>query len=246
MLAAAACAGALALSANAGFVNGGFESGDFTGWSQANGYWYGGTYYQNVAGNLNKSAVVGVGTDPLTLNNLHTVPYGNYAARVNNSDPNAHWSLISQTAVWTDPNIYFAWAAVLQEPSNFHGEDAAPHFRVILQDLTTGVQLYNQSYNVYNLPAGTFHDGATQWGETWKYCDWQVANLNTANVIGHQLQLSVLGSDCGWGGHGGYIYVDGFSATRPPDPNKVPDAGASAMLLGIGSLGLAALRRKIR
>jgi len=69
---------ALTSAAFAGFENGGFESGDLTGWTQGAGYWYGdmnnldpayylpgGQYYDMSA---NATAIVGPGLDPRTDN----------------------------------------------------------------------------------------------------------------------------------------------------------------------------------
>ena len=61
-------------SAFAGFVNGGFETGDFSGWTQGAGFWFGGMNNLDPANYLpggqfydmsaNASAVVGPGLDP--------------------------------------------------------------------------------------------------------------------------------------------------------------------------------------
>ena len=109
---------ALTGSAFAGFVNGGFETGDFTGWTQGAGYWYGGMSNLAPANYLpggqfydmsaNASAVVGPGLDPNTDNNLNMVYAGNYAARVNDSYNNYSVSVISQTVSnYTDPVYLF-------------------------------------------------------------------------------------------------------------------------------------------
>jgi len=49
-----------------------------------------------------------------------------------------------------------------------------------------------------------------------------VVNLSIGSAIGHDLTLTMLASDCGAGGHGGYAYLDGFGAAPPP-PGPVPD-----------------------
>ena len=63
----------------------------------------------------NASAVVSLGPDPIVGSLLNTVYNGSYAARVNDWYNNNSISVISQTVTnYTDPFIYFAWAAVLE------------------------------------------------------------------------------------------------------------------------------------
>jgi hypothetical protein len=90
------------------FVNGGFETGDFTGWTKDGGRFTGSYSY---TGDPGKSAIVTPGLDPIA--GIPMVYSGNYSARINNSDPNFHFSTITQAVVWNDPSIYFAWAAVI-------------------------------------------------------------------------------------------------------------------------------------
>src|SRR5271165_4898063 len=167
---------ALTGSAFAGFVNGGFESGDFTGWTQGAGYWYGGMNNLDPVNYLpggqfydmsaNASSVVGPGLDPNTDNNLNMVYADTYAARVNDSYNNYSVSVISQTVSnYTDPNIYFAWAAVLEAS---HGPTDSDNFTLQLIDDTTHTPLVNLSYESYDNGA-IFHTFGN-----WYYTDWQI------------------------------------------------------------------------
>jgi len=221
---------------SAGFVNGGFETGDFSGWT------LGGP-------NPNDSAIVTPGTDPNTNNNLQKVSSGSYGARVGDQAGNSHSSTLSQTVLgWTDAAIYFAWAAVLQEPTNnvAHDPSEMPDFSVQLRDLSNGgFLLYDKTYNISNLPAG-FFDGATNSVAgspgLWQYNQWVAETLDTSAVIGHNLQLIVTATDCSLGGHGGYVYVDQVGST-PPDI-QVPEPG-TLLLLGCALAGLYGIRRKM-
>lgn len=218
------------------FVNGGFESGDFTGWTQDGGrYNWGGSY--SYTGDPGKSAVVSAGLDPYTGNNLNMVYSGNYSARVNNYDWNYHFSTISQTVNdWSDTSIYFAYAAVLEDP----GHAYAGHMRVSLFDETTGNYLYDTYFDYYTADTVL---GAAQWNTygNWGYTNWQVVQLDTSAVQGHDLTLTLLASDCGAGGHGGYAYLDGFGAAPPPP--GVPEP-TTMLLFGTGLAGLAAVGRR--
>jgi len=237
----------VASSAFAGFLNGSFESGDFTGWTQGAGYWYGdmskldpvnylpgGIFYDMSA---NASAVVGPGLDPNTDNQLNAVYAGNYAARVNDAYNDYSVSVISQTVQnYTDPSIYFAWAAVLQAS---HGPTDSDNFGLKLTDDTTGATLYSAYYNSANTPAGLF----TQSSSDWFYTSWQVQQLDVSQLSGDTFTLTLLASDCPYGGHAGYVYLDGFGAAPPPP--GVPEP-AAWLLTACGFGGVALYRFRSR
>jgi hypothetical protein len=233
------------------FVNGGFENGDWSGWTTGSGRWYGtpaypvapsyylpggGGFDNNVVFNQ-KSAVVGVGTDAIT--GLSTVYNGSYAARVNNYDWDSHVSVISQTVTnYTDAKIYFAWAAVLEES---HGPTDSDYFALTLRDETDGVDLYSRVYSSGNQQqAGYFNTTNWNWS-TWYYTQWITEELDVSNLQGHTFTLSLLASDCPYTGHGGYVYLDGFGGKPPVQSTPEP---LTMLLLGLGLAGLATLRRK--
>jgi len=150
---AAACAAAAALALacapawSGGFTNGGFETADTTGWTTGTGYRAGvdnasldplaflpgGALYD---ASLNHSAVVGAGIDPNTDGHLSTVYSGNYSFRAEDLIYGGYGSAISQHVTnYTDPQIFFAWAAVLE---GAHGPDEAATFKLVLRDETLG------------------------------------------------------------------------------------------------------------
>jgi len=201
-----------ATAAGADFINGGFEDGTFGGWTQDGGYWYGSIGTYTYSGDPGTSAIVGVGNDPLLAEMSVNVPMvysGNYAARVNDYGGGNHFSTISQATVWTRPHMYFAWSAVLQEPGHVHDEE--PHFLISLHDDTADVDLYSI------LIASDTTPEIFQMVNDWKYSGWQVVDLDieAAGAVGHTLTLTLLASDCAQGGHGGYVYLDGFGAAPP-------------------------------
>lgn len=223
--------------AQAQFTNGGFESGTFNGWT------LGGP-------NPDDSAIVTAGTDPNTLGNLQMVISGTYAARVGNQGGNFHSSSISQTVTnWQDARIYFAWAAVLQEPTNnvYHDPTEMPDYSVQLYDVTTSAVLFSQAYNITNLPPTGWHAGAVNsvagsQGQWW-YSDWYAQDLDTSGVIGHDLRLTFTATDCSLGGHGGYMYVDQVGSTPPVIPTPEP---GTMLLLGCALAGLYGIRRRVQ
>lgn len=231
------------------FTNGNFETGTLAGWTQGSGYLTSGQPTNNLnsasylpgGANYNPAAdasgVVTPGLDPNTDNHLNMVYSGGHSARVNDQSQNYSVSVISQTVKnYTDSNIYFAWAAVLEQS---HGPTDSDVFQLSLTDDTTGTSLYNVTYNSATAPSGLF----TQSSRGWFYTDWQVANLDVSARQGDTFTLTLLASDCPYGGHAGYVYLDGFGAVLPP-PASAPEPG-SMSLMGLSMAGVAFyIRRK--
>lgn len=251
------CAAALlmlAAPAWADFTNGGFEDGLFTGWTKDGGTnggrGWGGSYPPagfTFTGDPGKSAIVGAGTDPNTNGNLQQVYNGKYSARVNNEDNNWHMSTISQTVTWDSQNIYFAWAAVLQDPGHpFTTEwDEQPGFSLILKDVTQTKILYEMSFNATTMKSNPNIIGGVKNGASgWLYTDWQNIGLDilqAGGALGDTLELTLMAYDCGQGGHGGYAYLDGFAPVIIPP--SVPEP-TTMLLFGTGLAGLAAVGRR--
>jgi MYXO-CTERM domain-containing protein len=224
------------------FTNGGFEDNSFNGWTTGGGYWYGSTQTpsnylpggsQFYSGQFQAhSGIVGIGTDPIS--GLPTVYNGSHAARVNDSTPNYDVSVISQTVNnYTDSSIYFAWAAVLESS---HSVGDSDNFSLALTDDTTNAILYSVSYDsAQSSTVGLFHENSN-----WYYTDWQVQQLDVSGSYGHDITLTLMGSDCPYGGHGGYVYLDGFGGAPPVQSTPEP----ASLLLAASGLGMLAIRRR--
>jgi hypothetical protein len=232
------------------FVNGNFESGDFTGWTQGAGSLISGQTTNNLVPSdylpgggsynlsANASAVVTAGLDPNTDGKLNSVYSGKYSARVNDGNPDYSVGVISQTVKnYTASSIYFAWAAVLEDS---HGPTDSDVFQLTLEDNTTGTTLYNVTYNSATAPPGLF----TQSSSNWFYTNWQVQNLDVSKLQGDTFTLTLLASDCPYGGHAGYVYLDGFGSVLPP-PTAAPEP-ASLSLVGASLAGALLLFRRKR
>jgi uncharacterized repeat protein (TIGR01451 family) len=219
------------------FVNGGFETGDFTGWTKSSYLndqglvgtqpYSGASITRTPGGDINESVIVTAtptetGVDPLlgAGASLRFPKFGTYAARVNNDYANYHSNSIVQQATMNsgdvDPSdglvhIRFAFAPVLEDPG--HPAEAQPYFYVGVRNVTRSNALLYESLNFSN-----------EAGVPWKtangllYTDWRIGDLAPGNsqlAVGDIVAIEVIGAGCGYGGHFGYIYVDAFGRDLP-------------------------------
>ena len=237
--AAASSAGA------AGFVNGGFETGDATGWESGGAYR--GSTLNNalnpdtiVQGNdNNRSQVINkTYVDPNVGSVIGTTVYsGNYSYRVQDTTTGGYASVLQQKVEnYTDANIFFAWKAVIE---GAHGVNDSATLLITLKDLTNNEVLISRQYNAAQNGSGV--DGLfDQYGRYFYTPDWQIEQLSIGqDRMGNDFLLSILAADCQPTGHRGYVYIDGFGAVTPP-PSAVPEPATWAMMiLGFGAAGAA-------
>ena len=257
---------ALSLPASAIFTNGGFETGDFTGWTSGSGLNnglqglqpYTSASISYIPGGTFRGAVVSAGPDlygaPITL------PYaGTRTARVNNSATGGYLNFISQSDAVTeadrDPadsrlHIRFNYAVVLDDPS--HSANQQPFFFLRVRNVTKNTTLYEDFSFAGQTGTQFVSVPSPTGGSNPKFLDWKAADVVVPNAdLGDTIEVYLMASDCSPTGHAGYAYLDGFgSRVVPPGATvatPVPTLNETALMaLGLLLAGVAAtsLRRR--
>lgn len=221
----------IASGAQAGVLNGNFETGDFTGWSveyltnpptgiatfpptQKSDL---GLTASTAVANGSNTSVVGAAAFP---DGPLTAPLqGRYSANVNHRGSGNKAGGISQTATMTladvDPtdnklHIRMAVAPVIQDGG--HAPSAQAYFFVEVTNITKGKQLF-QTFNFANQPGVPW-----QTIGSYQYTGWQAIDVAPGNGfldVGDQVKVEVLASGCNAGGHSGEVYVDSIGPFFP-------------------------------
>ncbi|HUN22572.1 MAG TPA: hypothetical protein PK299_05485 [Anaerolineales bacterium] len=191
--------------------NGGFESGDLSGW-QASG----------------DVSTVTMALDPLTINSIQTVADGTYSAKIGDDVPwgngdNLSSEMFQEVVI---PNasesanvIQFAYAVVANDPPD-HPEADKPFFQVIITDLTTNERLYDtnqmftsQSNSVWYI--GENYGGTFGFSDSWVFTDWVEVNQDVRGREGHRIEIRLIVQDCAHGAHAAYAYLDQVNVGTP-------------------------------
>jgi hypothetical protein len=228
------------------YQNGGFEQNSFASWTIGGGTnpgLSGVVPFTGASVVINGSAVgptslVGVGATDTRAPMLVLPRVGQYTAKVNDESTGAVVTTIAQTDVITaadrDPadsrlHVRFAFAPVLDDPA--HSPQEQPYFYVRVRNTTDNVTLFEQF--AYSGQAGTQFQTGTG---SWKYLPFQNVDAVIPDTdLGKNIETYLVAADCSLGGHGGYVYLDGFGSSNVPAPGGGGQASVAAPALSTWS-----------
>jgi Secretion system C-terminal sorting domain len=148
---------------------------------------------------------------------------GSVSVRLGNSNMNYECERLTTTHTVTNSNPYFQYqfATVLEDPA--HNYDAQPFLMI---------NMYDQSMNIIPIGTDTIWSGDSLYPFTTtvnalnssaviKYRRWTPISVDLSAYIGQTITVEFVNSDCGYGGHFGYTYID-ISCMGAPIVNVWP------------------------
>ena len=210
---------------SAAVVNGGFETGDFTGWTVETTNDYTGimgTAYAKSSAPSAHAFIVTPGTDPnVPVNTVHD---GSYAARIgytynefvselggSQSPDQIHWqTTITQTATVPPAPATFLtfWYAVGAMGNHPQGQ-AAGFILTVVAGSTTVFQTGNEAYT-----SPSYAPGWT-WIGGLAYYPWTLVSVDLSAYSGQSLTITLLVHGCSQTAHTAWAYLDNINIDLP-------------------------------
>lgn len=154
-------------------------------------------------------------------------PGGSYSLRLENQANGGDASKITRTFYVDASNstYVYKYAVVLEDPGSSHDDMYKPYFSVklfVLEDdcsNPTGQQIECAAYTVFANPSdpevkANFKQVSP--GSALYYRGWTSVAIPLKDYIGKNLRVEFVVSDCAFGGHLGYAYLDGECLNSQP------------------------------
>ncbi|HEY1047569.1 MAG TPA: hypothetical protein VGF79_14080 [Bacteroidia bacterium] len=154
-------------------------------------------------------------------------PGGSYSLRLENQANGGDASKIARTFYVDASNstYVYKYAVVLEDPGSSHADQDKPYFSVrlfVLEDdcsNPSGNQIECASYTVFANPSNSeLQNNFKQVvpGSPLYYRGWTEVAIPLHEYIGKNLRVEFVVSDCAFGGHLGYAYLDGECLNSQP------------------------------
>ena len=161
-------------------------------------------------------SITGAGYDPnISIMNLPTVkPGGSFSFRLENHANGGDASQLTRviTIDASKPFYKYSFAAVLEDPGEDHPELIKPYFYFRLKDGSGNVIACSEYKAVANpksqeIKENFMYDNSS--GMDLYFRNWTDVIIPLTDYIGQNITIEFTVSDCAWGGHLGYVYLDG-------------------------------------
>lgn len=141
-------------------------------------------------------------------------PGGSYSFRLENGTYGGDATMLTRSISVdaSKPFFKYSFAAVLEDPGSSHLNNEKPYFKVVIKD-ASGDVIKCSDYLVIANPANQelkenfIYDNST--GADLYYRNWTDVVVPLDDYVGQNVVVEFVVSDCSWGGHMAYVYLDG-------------------------------------
>lgn len=157
------------------------------------------------------------GFDPLVGGNIlpMVAPGGSHSVRLENTVNGGDAAMLrySFTPDPGNPIYELKYALVLEEPDGGHAPEERPYFMISAFDKTANCKVRCSEYRVVAFAQdpefGDKYFTRINPGSQTRFKPWSSRMIDLSSRIGHEIEVTIVVSDCALGGHLGYAYVDG-------------------------------------
>jgi hypothetical protein len=156
------------------------------------------------------------GYDPNIIGSIIPMvrPGGSYSLKLENNTFGGDAMMLTRTISIdaSKPFYKYSFAAVLEDPGSSHSDNEKPYFSIVLKD-PSGNVIPCSKYKVVANPASAeikenfVYDNSS--GLDLYYRNWTDVIIPLDEYIGQNVTVEFVISDCSWGGHMAYVYLDG-------------------------------------